>query len=807
MLGMGTITRDITEARRATAEREQLLELAKELFDQASDSIFVSDLDGHFTDVNTTAGKMLGYAREELIGKTIADIIPPEDVPRLAATREYLLSSGGVRVGEWTLLKKDGTPIPVEVSAKILPGGRWQAFVRDITERKRIERALQESEERFRLIIDEAPIGMALVSLDGRFILVNRALCEIVGYRSDELTQRTVQSITHPDDLDATLELANRLARGDIPHYQLGKRYIKKDGSIIDIMLSGSILRGRDGTPVLYIAQVEDITERKRTEKELQDANASLDAIIENLPLMLFVKESASLRFLRMNRAGQDLLGWSRESLVGKDDYDFWPRAQAEFFVEKDRQTLKSGRVLDIEEEPIQTRHRGVRILHTRKVPVYDPAGKPIYLLGISEDITERKRLEKEQQLLVEAGAVLGATLDYEQTLTTVAKLIVRDFADWCVVEIVEGHGQTGRVKVVSGDPAKAAICARLEQVPFDQSRPHLLRAVIETSQPLLIERVSSEHLESIAEGPEHLQALRAVHPVSVMAVPLLSHGELVGMLAFVSSTASRLYGRADLRWAAALADRAAVAIENARLYRASVQATQLREQVLGVVAHDLRNPLGAILMQASALRRRPPQTERRSQKPGEIIDRAATRMNGLVQDLLDVARMQAGQLPIERTRLAAGQLIVEAAETQRPLADASSLELKVDLAHDPPELWGDHDRLLRVFENLIGNAIKFTDAGGRITVGAGAREHEVLFWVADTGCGIATESLPRVFDRFWQADRVGRHGAGLGLPIAKGIVDAHRGRIWVESTLGRGSTFFVSIPMAHPAHADVAAR
>jgi signal transduction histidine kinase len=438
---------------------------------------------------------------------------------------------------------------------------------------------------------------------------------------------------------------------------------------------------------------------------------------------------------------------------------------------------------------------------------VFDPAGRPIYLLGISEDITERKRLETEQQLLVEAGAVLGATLDYEQTLTTVAKLVVRDFADWCVVDIVEDHGQTRRVKVVSADPAKEAICKRLEQVPFDRNRPFLIRTVIETREPLLIERISSEQLESFAEGPEHLEALHAVHPVSAMAVPLLSRGEVVGTLGFVSSTTSHLYGGADLRWAKALADRAAVAIENARLYRASIQATRLREQVLGVVAHDLRNPLGTILMQASALRRRPPETERRSQKPREIIDRAATRMNGLVQDLLDVARMEAGQLPMERTRLPARELIVEAAEMQRPLAESSSLELRLDLPRHLPDVWGDHNRLLRVFENLIGNAIKFTDAGGRITVSADSRAHEVVFWIADTGCGIATESLPRVFDRFWQADRTGHHGAGLGLPIAKGIVDAHRGRIWVESTLGRGSVFFVSIPIARAPRADVAAH
>ncbi len=191
---------DVTEKHR--------LELAKELFDQASDSIFIADLNGRYTEVNATACKMLGYAREELIGKTIVDIIPPEDVPRLAAALEYLLSPERVQVAEWTLLRNDGIRIPVEVSAKILPDGRWQAFVRDISDRKRIERALHESEERFRLTIDDAPIGMALVALDGRFVRVNRALCEIVGYSSDELTALTFQAITHPDDLDADLALA-----------------------------------------------------------------------------------------------------------------------------------------------------------------------------------------------------------------------------------------------------------------------------------------------------------------------------------------------------------------------------------------------------------------------------------------------------------------------------------------------------------------------------------------------------------------------------------------------------------------------
>ena len=164
--------------------------------------------------------------------------------------------------------------------------------------------------------------------------------------------------------------------RGEIPRCQFEKRYIRKDGTVVEIMLSLSILRDPGGAPLYYISQIEDITERKRVEKELRDANAFLDAIIENIPLMLFIKESASLRFVRFNRAGEDLLGWPRQSLVGKNDFDFWPPEQAEFFVQKDRETMKRGNVVEIDEEPIQTRHQGVRILHTKKVPILDPFGQ-----------------------------------------------------------------------------------------------------------------------------------------------------------------------------------------------------------------------------------------------------------------------------------------------------------------------------------------------------------------------------------------------------------------------------------------------
>ena len=306
-----------------------------------------------------------------------------------------------------------------------------------------------------------------------------------------------------------------------------------------------------------------------------------------------------------------------------------WPPEQAEFFVEKDRETLKSGKVVDIAEEPIQTRDQGIRILHTKKVPILDRDGQPSHLLGISEDITERRRTEKERQLLADVSVVLSASLDYEQTLATVARLVVENVADWCAVDVMEEHGQLRRLKVASADPAMAALCLVLEHMPPDRDLPHLIRSVIESKRPLVVEHVTLPYVESMAQGPEHLQALLATGVTSFVVVPLLLRGQAArGDVSRFLDSVSCVRTGAIFRLAEALAERVAMAIVNARLYRASVQASQLRDQVLGVVAHDLRNPLSTILLQAGALTRRGPGPERRSQKPVDVIHRAATRMN-----------------------------------------------------------------------------------------------------------------------------------------------------------------------------------
>jgi PAS domain S-box-containing protein len=677
-----------------------------------------------------------------------------------------------------------------------------------------------ESEEKYRALFDSIDEGFCVVEVlfddadnpvDYRFLDVNRVfekqtgIKNAIGHRMREIAPAHEE---HWFQIYGQIALTGEPRRFENPADALGRFYdvyafrIGRPEQRHVAILFNDITERKQADEALRV----DISERTRIEKDLKAANAFLDAIIEHIPLVLFLKEAKSLRYVRLNRAGEDLLGWPKETFIGKNDYDLWPRPQAEFFVEKDRETLK-GKMIDIAEESIQTRHQGVRILHTKKVPILDAAGHPMFLLGISEDITERRRIEKEQQFLADVSVALSASLEYEETLANVARLAVQNFADWSAVDVIDEEGKFSRLKVASADPAQAALCAVLEQMPRDRDLPHLMRSVIESKRPIVVEHVTRPYIESHARGPAHLQALLATGVTSFVAVPLLVRGQPLGALFLGSSTLPHVMGQRDLRLAEALAYRAATAIENARLYRSSVHATHLRDQLLGVVAHDLRNPLSAILAQLWALRPHGAKSERRSVKPVQVIERAAKRMNRLIQDLLDVAVMESGQLTIERAQLAPRDLIVGAVDMERPLASSSSLELRVDLDGDLPDIWGDKDRLLQVFENLIGNAIKFTKAGGRITVGAASRDHEVVFRVADTGAGIAPENLPRVFDRFWQGSRAGRAGAGLGLPITKGIVEAHRGRIWVESVAGSGSTFFFTIPTASAAQERLSDR
>lgn len=405
------------------------------------------------------------------------------------------------------------------------------------------------------------------------------------------------------------------------------------------------------------------------------------------------------------------------------------------------------------------------------------------------------------EEVLTEAGNYLAASLDYEATLAAVAELAVRSLADFCVIDIVEGS-EVKRVQVAHADRSKTELTRELLRFPLDGSMPHLSMTALRTAQPVLVPTVTAELLDSMVQSPEHRCIVEALHPASLMAVPLVARERLLGVVLFVSS--SRPYDGADLALAEKLVRLASLEVDNARLYGEAQRALRARDRVLGMVAHDLRSLLNAISMSAEVLLD-PAFTEAQRQRQARLITRSALRMNRLIQDLLDIARIEADRFSLLREVQDPAALVEEAVEMNASLASARALTMTWKADGAVPLIAADRDRLLQVLSNLIGNAIKFTPEGGRIELDVRAADDGVRFSVSDTGAGISADDLSKLFQAFWQSQSGSLEGAGLGLMIAKGIVEAHGGRIWAESRLGEGTTFYFTVPA--PATVDAERR
>jgi signal transduction histidine kinase/ActR/RegA family two-component response regulator len=274
--------------------------------------------------------------------------------------------------------------------------------------------------------------------------------------------------------------------------------------------------------------------------------------------------------------------------------------------------------------------------------------------------------------------------------------------------------------------------------------------------------------------------------------VALPVQGELLAVLV-LCLRAGRTFSADDEAVLQAFGARAALALAHRKKCDGLAQALQSHQDVLGVVAHDLRNPLNVIGMAANILLARLPDSAAR--RPVERILRGVERANRLVQDLLVINAIEGGRFAVDKSLAETADTILASLESQQTLVAGASIIIATDLSPGLPPIEVDSERLLEVFENLVGNAIKFTPPGGTVTVGASHRDREILFWVKDSGAGIAEGDLPHLFDRFWQARKKDRRGTGLGLTICKAIVEAHGGRIWAESVLGKGSSFFFTIP------------
>jgi PAS domain S-box-containing protein len=536
------------------------------------------------------------------------------------------------------------------------------------------------------------------------------------------------------------------------------------------------------------------------TSASLGNADPMLSGIVE-IASDGIISIDEDQRITLFNRGAESIFGYAQEEVLGRP---------LDMLIPPRNRDAHRAHVIDFATGAVQARRMAERqaILGLRRDGEEFPAeasisrievdGRLIFTV-IIRDVTEAVRARESERFLSEASEVLASSLDFEQTLSNIAELTVRSLADFCAVDLLEESGEIRRLEVAYRTPRLEAAARLLERMKLDRRQRHLTSRVLQTGQSYLRSEVSDEHLLEVAQSTEHVEVLRGLEAKSYMVVPLRARGQLLGVLLMIASQESRAFTSEDVEIAEELGLRAGLAVDNARHYRQATRAVRARDETLGVVSHDLGNPLQAISIALEAIERRG------GERPSSSMDRyilairqSADLMRRLIRDLLEVRRMEEGHLVLSRRPERFEGIIADSAAAIAPLALAKDVKIATHLPEgELPPVPMDADRILQVLSNLLGNAVKHSPSGSAVRIGVAVAAGELKVSVEDEGPGIPEAERPRIFDRFWRSETAPARGIGLGLAIAKGFVEGHGGRIWLESEVGSGSTFFFSLPLS----------
>jgi PAS domain S-box-containing protein len=695
----------------------------------------------------------------------------------------------------------------------------------------------RESQMRFNRVYESNMIGLMTAKTDGTIIDCNDYVLDLLGYDSDDLRAGRInwRHMT-PPEFRATGDGTSILLKNNESVKPYEKEYMRKDGTRTPVMVGAARLA--DGVAVVFVL---DIRERKRNEQflerkvsertaelqaaaeRLQQSERFLDSVIENLPAMVFVKDADDLRFVRFNRAGERLLGHSREELIGKSDYDLFPKEQADFFVAKDRAVLGGQEVVEIAEEPLSTKN-GLRYLHTRKIPILGGDGKPVYLLGIAEDITERKAAEQQRisllqeqaareqaeksadqlRILTEVGAALNESLNLKSRLESFAQIVTSNFGDWCEIVLADVAEEKLQESVIyHRDPAKREFANQFRvahEIAWESpvGPAHVLRTGKPEFHPVMADSYSTASLPAyVREAYSRLQ----VH--SSIIVPLQIYGRTIGSLSIGNAETKRRFTELDLSLAMDFAKRAAFAIENSRLFNQAQEASQAKSAFLANMSHEIRTPLGAMLGFAELLG-----DDRLSERQHEYLNtllRNGQQLLRIVDEILDLAKVESELIQIENLEFSPGDLIGEVVSLLQLQAVTKGISLNVAaLEQLPARVMSDPTRLRQILLNVIGNAVKFT-ARGSVEIEVSMHERSTQpnravleIAVQDSGIGIGPGQGERLFQAFMQADNSTTRkfgGTGLGLFLSRRLARLMGGDVVLaDSQPVQGSKFVVTV-------------
>jgi PAS domain S-box-containing protein len=655
------------------------------------------------------------------------------------------------------------------------------------------------------------PLAMYVVDLETlRFLAVNDAMVRQYGYGRDEFLAMDLTQIRPPEEAEAIRAKAASVPTG---YDDAGTwRHRRKDGAIIHVKVTshGLTFAGRRARLVVC----HDVTEEHRIAEELRRSRDELAAVLHGIDDGVSVQEPTGA-LVYVNDPAARIMGFpSAEALLAT------PIAEIMRVFEILDEAGNPYPLIDLpgrralqgdQPVPVTLRWRRRDTGEERwsvvgAAPVFDDEGRVRLAVNTFHDVTERRRAEEALRLLAGAGEALTASLDADATLTSLARLAVPALADWCAVDLLDEDGSIRRVTVEHVDPAKVSLARAIqERYPVEPDVAYGVPHVLRTGEAELYPEIDDALLVAAARDDEHLAILRGVGLRSAMIVPLAGRERILGAFSLVSAESGRRFRPDDLTLAADLARRAALAVENARLYQATQAAVRDRDEFLSVAAHELRTPIVAMKGYAQLLRRFGAERDRdpeRVERALRRIEEGAGRLAALVDDLLVVATDRLGGLPLRPRPVDLAALVRELVVAVEERLDAGH-HVAVAGAEAPRVVVADPDRIEQVITNLLDNALKYSPAGGEIRLALGEDGDGILLTVADPGIGLppgATEAIFAPFGRTRLAAEAGVPGFGLGLSICRRIVERHGGRIWAESPgEGKGTTLAVWLPHEAP--------
>ena len=502
-------------------------------------------------------------------------------------------------------------------------------------------------------------------------------------------------------------------------------------------------------------------------------------------------------RIVVFNHGAETTFGWQAADVIGQPLTILLPDRFHDVHarhIQRFGTGAEVARRMGQRQEIVGRRHDGTEFPAEASISRLDVGDRRLYTV-LLRDITERHLQQQDEHFLANAGAIVSASLDYESTLISAAHLAIPHLADCCILDLLGDDGTMRRIASVHDDPDRTKALRALEherEAPNNWPLP--VAKVLEDRSSVTVD--TGPGAPPVGASASIVAAVGNIGITRMTSLPLVARGRLIGALTLLSTDPARPTDGERLRVAETMSKLVALAIENAALYRTAQRATVARDEILGAVSHDLRNPLAAISLCARALDSEASEDNRRELV--ETIVESAGMMNRLIQDLLDVAMIDSGHLRIDPSPEQVAPLVESMLEMTRSASLERHVTIRAVLPRSLPAAHVDPTRLVQVLANLTSNAVKFSEPGGEVIISAERTDDVLRVSVKDTGIGIPPNHLPRIFDRHWHARRTARTaGTGLGLAIARGIIEAHGGRIWVDSAEGVGSTFSFTVPIA----------